>query len=153
MSQELKGRLYPETGVELSGRFGKQKVENIISRTWSALFGFSAGKLVALECTSTGVLKTAETGSGLETYATYTGTTVDAYAAGQTHEYAGGADKVDVLVETNDIKASFKDVLGAWGDDISIPVGSYTHEVVSYGVKFKARVSSSQGVYQAITAT
>jgi hypothetical protein len=101
-----------------------------------------------VEATSTGALKVADTGSGLETYEVNTGTSADAYAAGQTHETSSGWDEVRILVERNELFASFKNAAGTWGSDWALAIGEHRIVLSCYGVKFKSRTLASDGDYE-----
>lgn len=152
-TNRIKTRLAPEVGLayehDLPARF---EIDEHVQRALAYLVGKTSSGTVLLEATSGGSLKVASTGAGFESYTPYTGTTVDAYAAGQTHEYATPADEILILVETNDVIASFKNAAGLFGADVIFPKGVWTWNVLSYGVKFKARVAASQGFYQAVIA-
>ena len=101
-----------------------------------------------IEATSTGALKVADTGSGLESYNVNTGTSADAYASEQTHETATGWDEVRVLVERNELFASFKNAAGTWGSDWALTEGEHRIVLACWGVKFKSRVLASDGDYE-----
>lgn len=101
-----------------------------------------------VEATSTGALKVADTGSGLESYDVSTGTSADAYAAGQTHETTTGWDEANILVERQELFASFKNSAGSWGSDWALSLGSHRIVLACWGVKFKSRVVGSDGDYE-----
>ena len=148
--QRITTLLYPISGLELEPDFPTELHigGEVLQLGLTYMVGKTAIGSALLEATSTGALKVADTGSGLETYETNTGTTADAYAAAQTHEIAGGWDQVSVLVERNDVFVSFKSAAGSWGSDWALPVGNHTVGLTCYGVKFKSRTPGSDAEYE-----
>ena len=147
--QLVKTKLFPVEGLTL-----QDPAPDDLFMVGDGQLGFTWGLLkanigsVLWEGTSTGAAKVALTGSGSETYATNTGNSADAYAAGQTHEDATGWDSVRLLVEANDVIVSLKDAQGNWGDDEIFGVGNYELPIACYGVKVKSRLSGQSGFYQ-----
>ena len=146
--QEIKVNIVPEAGYDFDPTYARHLyVGNRFERVLAHLVGRTTEGARALESTPGGSLKVATTGSGLGVYQVETGVCVDAYAAGQTHEYADEDDMCDIRIEQNDAVASLKNEAGIWGSDIVLPVGSLHLEVVQYGVKFKNRLLGLNAVY------
>tara|TARA_B100001123_G_C15301962_1_gene1021339 strand:- start:44 stop:520 length:477 start_codon:yes stop_codon:yes gene_type:complete len=147
--QEILTNIVPETGFSFLPEYiGKIWVEPVFFRTLSHLVGKTDDGAAAVEVTSSGSLKVADTGSGLEVVTVYTGTSNDDYESGQTHEYTTADDISDILVEGNDVIVSFKNEAGTWSSDIILPAGTHHREIVSYGFKVKSRYTGQAGFYQ-----
>jgi len=148
-SQKIDTHLIPEQGMTFDPPYTiEARVDNRISRVLAHVVGKTSVSSRVVEATSTGALKVADTGSGLESYTVHSGTCGDAYAAGQTHETTDGWDKIELIVETFDAVFSFKNSAGTWGSDKILPVGRYVFDFAAYGVKFKNRVAGNNAIYE-----
>jgi|TARA_Y100000296_G_scaffold40887_1_gene47167 hypothetical protein len=152
LNQRIKTILFPVTGLELEPKFVPELyLEGNVQRSINYIFGKTADGSVLIEGTEGGALKVASTGSGLEAYETQTGTAADAYAAGQTHEWAQARDQVDLKIDTTTIDISFQDSAGNWGDDIWIGAGMASISFVAWGIRFKNHSASDNTVYQVVS--
>jgi len=148
VTQEIKANIVPEAGFDFEPVYVRRLyVGSIFSRVLAHLVGRTDEGSRALTCTLRGALHVAETGAGLSVYQVETGVCADAYAAGQTHEYADADNMCDIRIEQNDSIVSLKNEAGIWGSDIVLSVGSLHFEVVQYGVKFKNRLLGLNAVY------
>lgn len=142
--------LFPIDGLDTEPDFPDRLIISGDRLEWGInyLIGKSPLGSSLIRSTSTGALKVADTGAGLEAYDVEVGTTVDAYAVGQTYTSTSGWNEASILVEGNDVTAAFASAAGTYGDDWSLAVGLHRIPMTFWAVKFKSRVGGFEGNFE-----
>jgi len=126
-------------------------VDNVFRRSLSYLVGFDGDtKARILRCTTSGLLKTAPTTTGLEDYTVKTGTGADTYTAGNTYTFTVGYSRWDILIEDNDAVISWSDEAGTWGGDVILTLGWHSIDLVKWGIRIKNRTAAANTTYQIV---
>jgi len=147
--QKIKTVLIPEAGLDLEPRHViESKVDTDFIRTLAHIIGQSPGGSVVLRCTSGGDLRVATVGTGFEIYEVEVGAAPDAYDVPNTFIYVDPVYVTDCLIETFGATISFRNSLGVWGDDKSLPVGFFSFDLLHYGVRIQNRVALSVCDYE-----
>jgi hypothetical protein len=116
------------------------------------MVGWTGTGVVPISSTTGGFLKVAVSGAGFSTYAGAAGTAADAYPGAPTLAVTGGAQRWDILIETNEAVISWLASDGVtWLGDIPLAKGFYSWLFTSTGIRIKNRVGGSNSVYS-ITA-
>ena len=147
--QKINTVLIPEVGLNLAPEY---VIESLVSpnftRTLAHLVGKAANSGIMVRATSDGRLHVVTAGVPFEEYLTFTGTCANAYAPGQTHEFAVAYNVTDFLIETHPSIISFRNLAGVWLPDKIIPVGMHSVEFIHYGVRLRNRNAGFNAVYE-----
>ena len=146
-SQRIKTLLFPVTGLDLEpGQPESEiRIEGDVQPTLALLVGKGPRGAVWVEATQDGSLKSATTGSGLESYEIFTGSSANAYVAmAQTITAA----HVDIQVVTEEQTVRFKDAGGSWLGDIPLSVGWHSWDFSFAGVAVKSTAAGVHGTYK-----
>lgn len=149
VKQKIRTVLIPESGINLEPlHVVESLVDTDFIRSLAHIVGQSPGGAVILKCTSGGDLRVAMIGTGFEVYEVEAGVAPDAYNAGSTYTFAVPVYTTDLLIETFDATISFRNVLGVWGDNKSIPIGAVSIDLLHYGIRIQNRVALSVAAYE-----
>ncbi len=152
MDQIIKSILLPELGLDLSPEFIKEfKVGTDFSRVLAHVVGRVGNRSIIIRATTDGRLHVAAAGTSMEVYDVEGEIAApNAYDAGSTFEQLLPMYVTDILVETNDGTISFRNVAGVWGDDIALPVGFHSKDLIHYGIRFQNRVAAAVARYEIV---
>jgi len=149
VKQKIRTVLIPESGINLEPlHVVESLIDTDFTRSLAHIVGQSPGGAVILKCTSGGDLRVAMIGTGFEVYEVEAGVAPDAYNAGSTYTFAVPVYTTDLLIETFDATISFRNVLGVWGDNKSIPIGAVSIDLLHYGIRIQNRVALSVAAYE-----
>ncbi|MBA7713693.1 hypothetical protein ES703_122700 [subsurface metagenome] len=147
--QKIKTVLIPELGLLLSPEFIQQStVSPHFSRVFAHLVGKADARGVLIRATSDGSLRVVAAGVPFESYLVYSGLGNDLYIAANIKEFTVSYNVTDFLIETHPAIISFRNSLGTWQPDKSLPVGFHSIDFIHYGFKIKNRTGSSQTKYE-----
>ncbi|MQY79691.1 MAG: hypothetical protein GH151_10940 [Bacteroidetes bacterium] len=150
--QKVRSVLLPEIGIDFEPEFVKEsEISTDFTRTLAHLIGRTGRRSIVIKATSDGRLMVAAAGTAMEIYAVEAGDAEAAYAAADTFEFVEAQYVTDFLIETHDATISFRDVVGHWGDDKSLPVGGYSIDLINYGVRVQNRVGINVCDYEITT--
>jgi len=150
--QKIRSILIPEIGLDVEPESViEAQIETDFSRTIAHLAARHGNRSVLLECTSDGRLHAATAGVAYEIYHVEGELAApDAYDAGSTFEQVDAIYVTDILIETNDGTVSFRNAAGVWGDDIGLPVGFHSKDLIHYGIRFQNRVGAALARYEIV---
>lgn len=126
----------PESEVHLEG--------NVLP-TLAILVGKGDDGLAIAEVTAGGELKTASSGSGLDTYEVFNGTAGDANVA---LGVAAQSSQVTLEVLTYELTFSFQKSDDSWGADIDLTLGWHSWDFSFQDIRIKNETSGENAVYQ-----
>ncbi len=140
--------LNPDLNLRIN-RFSQWFISNIFGRALSYLVGWTGRKALMLRCTSAGVLKTAETGSGFEHHFTYTGSSVNAYVA--VFPTTIVFSKVEIWITSNDIEIEISPNMIAFDDSfVFSDTEYYSFDAVTQQLQLRSNVGGVHGEYKII---
>jgi len=125
-------------------------LNNIYRRSLSLITAHNSGNEIILQATSSGNLKVAQAGSGLEIYSVASGNAPDAFSALHQIDYSSKYSSWIIVGETNDFKIRWKDANGAWLASMYFQVGTYQFDFESTTLQIANRTAASVCVYQMI---
>lgn len=138
--QKIKTILLPEVGLDLEPPdVIKAEVSTDFTRSFAYVVGKGADSGILIRSTPDGRLYVAAAGTSMAVYSVESGDAEAAYAAADTYEFTEAQYVTDILIEENDATVSFRDALGDWGDNKSIPVGAVSIDLIHYGIKVQNR--------------
>ena len=147
--QKIKTVLIPESGLDLSPDFIEQSIVTPdFSRVFAHLVGKADARGILIRATSDGSLHVVSAGVPFEAYLVYTGTGASTYTAANIKEFTVAYNVTDFLIETHPAHVSFRNSLGVWLQDNSLPVGMHSIDFIHYGVKIKNRSGANNTVYE-----
>ncbi len=144
-------RLFPIAGlsIEPSQPEGPLMVEGVTSPVLAFLVAKGSNGTVFVEASDDGSLKTAQTGSGLETYEVFSGTATDvATALG----VAAQSARADFFITAFGLTISFQKSDGSWLTDIELPVGNASIDFSYQDIRIDNTVGggAADAIYQII---
>lgn len=150
--QKIRSILIPEIGLDVEPESViEAEITTDFTRSIAHLAARHGNRSVLLECTSDGRLYAAVAGVAYEIYGVEGELAApNAYDAGSTFEQADAIYVTDILVETNDGTISFRNAAGVWGDDIALPVGFHSKDLIHYGIRFQNRVGAALARYEIV---
>jgi len=128
ISQKVLTHLYPVAGLDLEPPTpeGEVRVSGNVEPVLAFLVAKGTNGTVFIEATDDGVLKTADTGSGISFVEAFIDTSTDAaVAVGLTVT----ATEVWVKVVTNPIDLAFQFGSGSWSGDLTLVAGDYVFNI------------------------
>jgi len=144
-----------DMATELEMRPQRQQnwfIDNFFRRGLAYLVGFTEALDARLvKVTAAGAIKVVSVGGGFTDYVVNSGVGANAYAAGQTHEFPVFYSRWDILIEMFGAVVSFRKEDGTWGDDISLPVGTYTEDIVARGIRVRNRIAFQNTEYEVVS--
>lgn len=147
--QKIKTPLIPESGISLSPEY---VIESLVSpnftRVFAHLIGKAANSGIFIRATSDGSLHVVTAGVPFEEYLVFAGICANAFAPGQTHEFAVSYNVTDFLIETFPSIISFRNLAGVWLPEKILPVGMHSIDFIHYGVRLRNRIPASNSVYE-----
>lgn len=125
--------------------------DNFFQRTLSLLHGVNNGIIYKLLCTSAGILKVANTGSGFENLSIDNGTATDTYPASANLERDSKFNRFDIIVRTNNLTIQWRNAVdSAWLGAIDLAPGYYSFDFTSKSIQVKNTTSGNDADYQII---
>lgn len=127
MNIKIGQQLFPIAGLSTTPSTPEDEVRltGDVQPTLAILTGIGLEGLVAIEVTADGSIKSADTGSGLEVYQVFNGTTT----ASQVELDIGQASaSITIQVKTSDMNFSFQNVSGTWGANINLSIGWHSFD-------------------------
>ena len=147
--QKIRTVLLPEIGLDLEPDYTEEaQVSTDFNRSLSHVVGLVGERGIMIRATSDGRLHVASAATAMEVYLVENGNAPDAYNAGSTFEQANAIYTTDFLIETFDATISFRNSAGVWGDDMAVPVGYFSKDLIHYGVRIQNRVALSVSAYE-----
>ena len=145
--QKVKSRLLEDLDFEPE-QVVNFYTRNIFQRALAHLVGWTGLSSKMLRCTEGGILKTAPTATGLEHNDTKKGNAPDDYAGMITFDQV--AARLDIFIFDNPaiIKRSLDGIV--YEDEIEVPAGFYSVDVVTVGFDIKNETAASVARYQII---
>jgi len=150
--QKIRSILIPEIGLDVEPESVIEAgISTDFTRSIAHLAARYGNRSVLLKATSDGRLLAAVGGTSMEIYHVEGELAApDAYDVGSTFEQVDAIYVTDILVETNDGTVSFRNAAGAWGDDIALPVGFHSKDLLHYGIRFQNRVGAALARYEIV---
>ncbi|MBA7557355.1 hypothetical protein ES705_50105 [subsurface metagenome] len=150
--QKIRSVLIPEIGIDLEPEFLQEaNVDSDFIRALAHVVGRTGDRSIMIRATSDGRLMVAAASTAMEIYVVEAGAAPDAFNAGSTFEQENAVYTTDLLIETNDATISFRNAAGVWGDDMAVPVGYFSKDLIHYGVRIQNRVGASVSAYEITT--
>lgn len=147
--QQINTVLIPESGLNLAPEYVLESfVSPNFSRVFAHLVGKAANNGILIRATSDGRLHVVSAGVPFEEYLTFNGTCANAFAPGQTHEFAVSYNATDFLIETFPAIISFRNLAHVWLPEKILPVGMHSIDFIHYGVRLRNRIPASNSVYE-----
>ena len=150
--QKIRSILIPEIGLDVEPESViEAEITTDFTRTIAHLAARHGNRSVLIEATSDGRLHAAVAGVSYEIYGVEGELAApDAYDAGSTFEQVDATHTTNTPVETNDGTISFRNAAGFWGDDIALPVGFHSKDLIHYGIRFQNRVGAAVARYEIV---
>jgi len=147
--QKINTVLIPEIGLDLIPPFVQEaSVTTDFSRVIAHLVGKGPNSGILIKSTTDGSLIVASAGVPFEIYVISDGTAADAFAPGNTFEFAIAYNVTDFLIETHPAIISFQDLTGAWLPEKILPVGMHSIDLINYGIRIRNRNAGNNSVYE-----
>ncbi|GAI17752.1 unnamed protein product, partial [marine sediment metagenome] len=113
--------------------------------------GRTGKRSIIIKATPDGRLHVAAAGTSMEIYGVEGELAApDNYDAGSTFEQVNAIYVTDILVELNDGTISFRNAAGDWGDNIALPMGFHSKDLIHYGIRFQNRVGAAVARYEIV---
>jgi len=147
--QKINTILIPESGLDLIPPYVQESIVTTdFSRVLAHLVGKGPNSGVLIRSTTDGSLRVAIAGVPFEIYIISDGTAGDAFAPGDTFEFALAYNVTDFLIETHPAIISFQNLAGAWLPEKILPVGMHSIDLINYGIRIRNRNAGNNCVYE-----
>lgn len=147
--QEIDEIHFKENLRFLPGYVSKFFISNLVQRTLAHLVGWTGIQSIMLRCTSAGVLKTAEVGTGFEYNDTKRGFTEDTWSADVIFDEK--VSRIDIWVFDNAMSFKRANELEVYNDDIELEAGqTYSFDCVTSKIAVKSRDPGLSAKYQIV---
>jgi hypothetical protein len=147
ISQKIKTLLYPILGLDLEPATpeGEARLVGDVQPTLAFLVAKGANGTVFVEATEDGVLKVADSGSGITFVEPFVDTSTDSPEA---VGFSTTATEIWVKVETYPIDLAFQFGTGSWSADLQLDTGSYVFNISAQDIRI-----NSEGAGDAATVS
>lgn len=149
--QKIKTILIPEIGLDLQPRdVVEAEVSTDFSRTIAHLVGKGISSGILIRSTSDGRLLVAAAGTSMEIYEMVTGDAPDPPAGWTEYERENAVYVTDFTIETFAAVIQFRNRVGDWGNNITVPIGYFSKDFIHYGVRIQNRDALSISEYEIV---
>lgn len=147
ISQKIKSLLWPIVGLELEPPTpeGEARIEGNFQPTLGFLVGKIGDGSVIIEGTVDGAIKTAQTGSGLDTLEMSSGEATDTLTD---LDLSASFTKLIINVYSNPLTMTYETSAGSYSTSFNLPVGEHVRDMSATDLQVSNQVSGSVASYQ-----